>query len=210
MAVPRIRMNAWVAKILTVFGVFALLWTAWHWTVVSSVSRSYFTPRRDAAVQVAEAGDTHAASRFTYPALGLSLPVRDNPNSDPTDLSDWPLIKKQLREGLSLSYAGDSFGNANRAFLTGHSSDIVPHSYSAAFAPLYRAKIGDEFSLPYQGQPYVYRVVGVRKVKPTNRAYYAAPHSPGVRTDRQEVDLVTCWPLFTDWERLVVIGERIR
>ncbi len=108
-------------------------------------------------------------------------------------------INKALDQGV-IVYPGSSlppdFGNL---FLTGHSSvyfwDKTP--YGKVFARLNELKVGDKISVNLGGFSYVYTVSAKQIVNPDEVKMV----NPG---NSHTLTLMTCWPLGTDKQRLLI------
>jgi LPXTG-site transpeptidase (sortase) family protein len=124
-------------------------------------------------------------------------------------IQDWQSIRADLRRGISVSYGTSTYDTAARVFITGHSSDTYPHRYASVFAGLNGAKVGDRCALTRQGHTYQYEVTDKRVVDPSDAAFFTPASLVKNPGEPQEVFLVTCWPVFTTKNRLVVVGHQI-
>ncbi|MEK7151282.1 MAG: sortase [Patescibacteria group bacterium] len=70
------------------------------------------------------------------------------------------------------------------------------------FYNLNKTKIGDKFSISWNGTTYNYQVSDIKIIEPTEISIL----NP---TDSAQVTLITCTPLFSTKQRLVVIGKLI-
>ncbi len=70
------------------------------------------------------------------------------------------------------------------------------------FYSLDKVKVGDQFSIDWNGKTYNYHVSETRIVNPTEVSVLNPTNSP-------QVTLITCTPLFSTKQRLVVIGKLI-
>lgn len=96
-------------------------------------------------------------------------------------------------------------GQVGNTVLSGHSSnDIVDRGeYKFIFARLDQMAAGDTVYVNYQGKRYTYTVTKKEVVKPTevNKLVYA--------TDKPLLTLITCTPLGTALNRLLVTAEQV-
>lgn len=183
----------------------AAFWLSWNWSLVENVVKPVTLPLWP---KVQPAQQAAAGEQFSYPSLGITAPFSEHPQTSPLVIADWPKLLPTLRQGLSLSYANDDFSKANFAYLVGHSSDTIPEPYAAIFAGLGQAKVGDRFTLSRQGTLWQYQVVSREIVDPGNMsAFSEAQLRLGHDPSKPELALVTCWPVFTTRERLIVLGE---
>jgi sortase A len=113
-------------------------------------------------------------------------------------------MKEELSRGV-VHYAGTARpGESGNVGLTGHSSNYWwdKGAYNYVFTNLDKLAPGDEVTLYHAGLTYRYRMTGSRVVPP-EQAEVLAP------TPTNQLTLITCWPRFTDWKRLVVSLEQI-
>lgn len=117
-------------------------------------------------------------------------------------------IQAGLRDGVvhyNLPGANALPGQVGNTVLLGHSSNDIfdPGSSKFVFVLLERLQAGDIFYVHYQGTRYVYRVSERKVIKPTEI------NTLQLSNGKPTVTLVTCTPLGTDLNRLLVIGEQI-
>jgi LPXTG-site transpeptidase (sortase) family protein len=147
-------------------------------------------------------------SYVRIPSLGILAPMTVAAQTNPMENKDWSVIRTALTKGVALSYTTPAFAETGLAFVTGHSSDGYPHAYASVFAPLGQIKEGDTFEVKVDDIVYEYTVIKKDVFAPTDiqRFTQLAPAD----TTKQRVALVTCWPVLTTRNRLVVLGERIK
>lgn len=145
--------------------------------------------------------------RVEVPELGISTPLIHLPNIDPMSIRDWGAIGPALRKGVALTTNGKNFESSASSFLIGHSSDYVPNKYSFVFAGLNSLEIGDTIDVSIDGKTYQHRVIEKKVLSPDDNVAFAALQK-GVPNTHQ-LSLVTCWPVFTTKQRLVVVAERV-
>ncbi len=179
-----------------------LIGAIWYGTTLIAMVK----PSIVRAVPALQKKQTLDDNQFSYPAIGVSAPITVNQGISPLKQTDWGAIRPALTKGLSLSFDAATFNKANFAFLIGHSSDTYPHPYSSVFAPLGQAKIGDQFLLNVENKNYTFKITDTKIIVPTDISAFEhlASDDPAI----QRVALVTCWPVFTTRNRLVVIGDR--
>ena len=101
--------------------------------------------------------------------------------------------------------SGTAFpGEGGHIYLFAHSTDYLWNvgSYNAVFYLLYKLKKDDEINVFYNGQRYVYRVIGNRVVDPSDVGYLTR------KTNTEFLTLQTCWPPGTTLKRLLVFAVR--
>lgn len=120
-----------------------------------------------------------------------------------SDTLDEPIIQEHLKSGAVVLPLGVSFGEAGNMVITAHSTGTASFGpYRFAFAKLSELKTGDEFSISTPQATYTYRVFGEEIVWP-----HEVDKLPN--DSRSTVTLVTCWPLWTNFKRLLVHGELV-
>jgi LPXTG-site transpeptidase (sortase) family protein len=142
-----------------------------------------------------------AENSFAIPALGLNAPLVGS-LVDPTDVSDWKLLAKDLTNGVTLAEKLALPGQSGNTVILGHSSELVPHRYSAIFAGLNELKVDDSINFNYKGQIYHYAVREKKIVRPTDPLFENLK-----KTDNpNQLVLITCWPVLSTAQRLVVFA----
>ncbi len=199
------RVKELAGGLLGLLLVFGVLFGLWHWPTVVSVSKPMLISINPGFAEAIRESYSASDNFILYPSLGISVPMTETPDTSPLRVSDWGALEEALRKGVNLSYEGDSFDKTNFAYVTGHSSESRPNPYSSAFAALGQAKIGDELAMVHKGKVSKFVVVSTQVVNPQNiEAFSKQSLHPG---DTPSLALVTCWPVFTTRERLVVIAE---
>ncbi len=124
------------------------------------------------------------------------------PNVDVTNEDEY---LKVLKNGVAHA-AGTAFpGEGGHIYLFAHSTDYIWNvgSYNAVFYLLYKLEPGDEVSIFYKGQRYLYRVTGKEVVDPSQVEYLTR------KTDKEFLTLQTCWPPGTTLKRMLIFAERV-
>lgn len=125
--------------------------------------------------------------------IGIRAPVIYDANFD--------AIIERLRTGV-VRYEGTADpGQVGNVVIVGHSSDF-PWStgqYKTIFALLDKLIIGDEITLPFGQNRYIYRVTESKIVKPNNLTVLQ-------RTATPTLTLISCYPVGTALNRLVIIA----
>ena len=143
-------------------------------------------------------------NRIVLPRIGKNVPLVIVPNH-----KNWNQLEENIQEGLRggvvvhpVSTAPGNFGNF---FVTGHSSYYPwdPGRYKDVFALLEEVKIGDIVKVYWEGKEYKYRI-NVRKIVPPTAVDILNQPS-----DRSIITLMTCVPVGTNKNRLVLVGDLI-
>lgn len=113
------------------------------------------------------------------------------------------IYQEALKKGVA-HYKGTALPNSgSNMVIFGHSSSILGFGqYSKIFARLDDLEKNDEISINYNGETYKYAVESKRVVS----AKEVSVLSP---TEREQLTLITCWPVGTNQKRLIVIAKPI-
>ncbi|MDP3997839.1 MAG: sortase [bacterium] len=137
-------------------------------------------------------------SYINLPSLDQPLPLVFS------ETLDEPTIQEYLKQGAVVLPLGTTFGETGNVVVTAHSSGATNFGpYRFAFAKISELKDGDDFTVHTPQAIYTYRVYGQEIVWPTQ--VDKLPND-----DRSTVTLVTCWPLWTNFKRLLVNSELTR
>ena len=110
-------------------------------------------------------------------------------------------LQEYLKEGAVVLPLGTSFGEPGNVVITAHSSGTEAFGpYRFAFAKLGELTEGQEFKISTPTATYTYRVYKKEIVWPNQ--VDKLPND-----NRSTVTLVTCWPLWTNFKRLLVHAE---
>lgn len=96
-------------------------------------------------------------------------------------------------------------GQVGNTVLSGHSSNdfLETGDYKFVFAPLHRMSVNDTIYINYEGTRYTYTVTKIDVVKPTDVEALRYP------TDKPMLTLITCTPLGTALNRLLITAEQV-
>ena len=111
-------------------------------------------------------------------------------------------ILKTLKDGV-VHYKGTSLpGDGGNVFIVGHSSNYfwIRSDYNDVFALLDKLNKGDKIVINKNGTNYNYTVTEKKIVSPDDVSVLN-------NTNKEVLSLMTCWPVGTNINRLVVISE---
>jgi len=135
----------------------------------------------------------HAAvegeNRIIIDKIGVDMKIVEGTTEAALNLGAWH---------LGYTSTPDKGGNT---VITAHRYKYRPPS-KETFYLLDKIELGDTFQVNWEGLQYKYQVTDIKVVEPTD-IYVLNP------TSNPEVTLITCTPLFTTKQRLVVIGQEI-
>ncbi|EKD62893.1 MAG: sortase family protein [uncultured bacterium] len=122
------------------------------------------------------------------------------------DVDPWKKSEylEKLKTGVAHAKGTALPGDTGTSFLFAHSSDVPWNitSYNTAFFLLGRLKLGDEVVIYRDNEKVDYRVTETRIVSPTQASFLE-----DLSVD--QLILQTCWPVGTDYKRLLIFAERI-
>lgn len=146
-------------------------------------------------------------NRIVIPAINKNIPLV-NVSSDSLVNEDWKKLEDDIQEGLRegvVRYPGTAdpgeFGNV---FVTGHSSYYLwdPGEFKDVFALLHDLRVGDNFTIYWEGRRYDYTIYEREIVPPTQTDVLSQPTTKKIAT------LMTCTPVGTAKDRLILVAEQ--
>lgn len=137
-------------------------------------------------------------TEIQIPKINVDAPVQYEPSS-----AEWK-IQIALRDGPDHYGATALPGQAGNAVIIGHSSEVpwAPGKYKFVFTMLDKLSVGDRIYVNYKGTRYIYRVSGSKVIQPTDMSVLAPTKTP-------QLTLITCTPVGTSKNRLVVTAQQI-
>lgn len=131
-------------------------------------------------------------------AANASVIANVDPSSNKTYLA---ALKKGVAHALGTSFPGQG----GHIYMFAHSTDYFWNvsTYNAIFYLLYKLEVNDEVDLFYKGARYLYKVVDIKIIDPSQIEYLSR------QTDEEFVTLQTCWPPGTTLKRLLVFAKRV-
>lgn len=117
---------------------------------------------------------------------------------DPTNLEQYnELLKDGVAHMTGSALPGKDSGNV---FIYGHSSAKETSKYSQIFARLDELKLGDDIILHYNDIEYKYKVQNKKIIEESDLSVLN-------QQTEEQVTLMTCWPIGTDDQRLVIVAQ---
>lgn len=134
---------------------------------------------------------------LNIPKLNLSAPIIINVDGNNKDA-----YNKALEGGVAHLLGSALPGKAGNPFIFGHSSYYAwkPGDYKQVFKNLNDLETGDDIAITTNLATYNYKVVDKEIVQPDDVSVANQNYS------EKKLTLMTCWPVGSDAERLVVIG----
>jgi LPXTG-site transpeptidase (sortase) family protein len=137
--------------------------------------------------------------QLQIPSIGVTAPVvYDEPS-----YAEWK-VQIALRRGVVHYGTAALPGQAGNIVILGHSSEVAwaPGDYKFVFTMLNKTAIGDRIFLDYKGTRYIYRIKETKVIAPSDLSLIQPTKKP-------QLTLITCTPVGTDKNRLVVIAEQV-
>lgn len=121
-----------------------------------------------------------------------------------SDTLDEPRLQEYLKQGAVVLPLEKKFGEPGNVVITAHSSGSMAFGpYRFAFSKLAELNLNDEFTVNTPEARYTYKVYKKEVVWPSE--VDKLPND-----DHSTVTLVTCWPLWTNFKRLLVDGQLVK
>ena len=175
-----------------------------------ALSRDWFGAKnflKDANDIVFDVEITPYDNRIVIPRIGKNIPLVNVENQRPNEEFNWDdIFMKELEKGV-VKYPGTSDpGEIGNSFVFGHSSNFpwIEGNYNDVFALLDNLTFEDTVIVYYNQKKYTYVVRKKRIVKP---GFMRIVDETTVA--KKELTLMTCWPIGTTLNRLIVTAELI-
>lgn len=162
-------------------------------------------PAEEQAVIVIPTPATNNEYSLSIPAISASANIV--PNINPFNKEDYlPVLNENsVAQAKGTQMPGSGKGTSTYIFAHSTEQGLSMVRKNSVFYLLSELKNDSEVSINYQGKSFKYRIyeqkiVGAREVE------YLTYKDP----DKEVLILQTCWPIGTDWKRLLVFGELIQ
>jgi LPXTG-site transpeptidase (sortase) family protein len=146
-------------------------------------------------------GDAKPTYQVKIQKIGIEAPIIWSLSADEASMLE------DLKSGVTRFPETGIPGQRGNAVISGHSSNYIwaPGNYNYIFKDLNNLQNGDEVVLSAvqkNGKSFEY------KYKVTGKSVVAADDAEIFQnSDKPTITLVTCWPLRTNWKRLIVQAE---
>ena len=144
-------------------------------------------------------------NRVVIPKIWKNIPLVEIENQHvegEDDLND--IFMEELENGI-IRYPGSALPwDTGNSFIFWHSSNFpwLNGDYNDVFALLDNVTYDDEVIVYYGQQKYVYKITKKEVISPGDVEVLKSKDP-----DLSELTLMTCWPIGTTYNRLVVVGE---
>ncbi|MDD2916767.1 MAG: class E sortase [Candidatus Gracilibacteria bacterium] len=143
-------------------------------------------------------------NRIIIPKIGKNIPLVDVRLDAGFDFDHIENIFMQELEKGVVRYPGTAKpGENGNTFIFGHSSNYpwVKGEYNSVFALLDELSFGDEIIVYYNQKKFTYIIREKKVIKPGNVKILDRDEG------KKELSLMTCWPIGTTLNRLIVFAE---
>jgi LPXTG-site transpeptidase (sortase) family protein len=127
-------------------------------------------------------------------------------NVSPFDPAEYQKVLKnnEVAQTNNSDKPGSGKGKMTYVFAHSSSNELADMRSNAVFYLLGELEVNDLINIKYHGQEYKYKVYEKKVVSPKQLEYL------NYRDENREVLILqTCWPIGTDWNRLLIIAEAI-
>lgn len=173
----------------------------------TTIHEDRFSPKRlipgEAKVSI-DLDITPYDNRIIIPKIGKNIPLVDvqlNAGFDFDHIEN--IFMQELEKGV-VRYPGTAKpGETGNAFIFGHSSNYpwLKGEYNSVFALLDKLSFDDEIIVYYNQKKFTYVIREKKVVKPGNIKILERDEG------KKEISLMTCWPIGTTINRLIVFAE---
>ena len=149
---------------------------------------------------------THEKPYLMIPKLNIEVPVIFGAKNDVNSMN---IAMDNGVANFAVPGASAKPGEIGNFVISGHSAGNIyqQSNYKFIFSGLTRMSEGDLIYMDYNEVRYAYKVTGTKTVKPTDVA--ALKKIANDNDGKPMITLITCVPLGTSRERLLVFGEQI-
>lgn len=140
--------------------------------------------------------------RLIIPKINVDVPVSYDIGND--HASQMSAMRKGVAH-FAIPGASSHPGEVGNTVIAGHSSNdaFTPGDYKFIFVQLEKLAVGDTIYANYKGTRYTYTVTKMQTVKPTQIGALIYD------TSKPELTLITCTPIGTALNRLLVTAEQV-
>lgn len=145
-------------------------------------------------------------NRVIIPKIWKNIPlldVKDQVVKDSKELND--IFMKELSDGIVRYPSSAKPWEEGNSFIFGHSSNFpwMEWNYNDVFSTLDNVVFDDEIIVYYGQEKYKYKIREKTVIKPGDVSILKRDKG------KKEITLMTCWPIGTTLNRLIVIGELV-
>lgn len=183
-----------IYKIIIAIILFFVVLVAVYFMVISRRTEPVEKTPALPSVQVENSSDY----RLVIDEIGVSAPIIINVDGNNEQEYD-----ESLESGVAHLRGSALPGESGNVFIFAHSSyyEDRPGNYKQVFAKLNDLKLGDKLKIESQAEDYLYTVTDKKIVEADD------VHIADQSYNYKRLTLMTCWPIGSAEQRLVVVGE---
>ena len=142
--------------------------------------------------------------KISIPKIGAETDIQQGVSSSNKEEYLNVLKRNVVAQALGTALPGD--GEGSSMFLFAHSSEqrVIDARDNPVFYLLGKLENDDVILINYRGKIFTYRVYTKKVVKSKEIDYLNYSEK-----DKEVLILQTCWPIGTNWQRLLVFAEKI-
>jgi len=145
-------------------------------------------------------------NRIVIPKIGKNIPLLDIKQKTVDGIEELnDIFMEELENGV-IRYPGSAKPwEDGTTFVFGHSSNFpwIKWDYNQVFALLDKVVFNDEIIVYYNQKTYTYKIRKKEIIKPGHVGVLKR------NKGRSEITLMTCWPIGTTLNRMIVIGDLV-
>ncbi len=146
-------------------------------------------------------------NRIIIPRIGKNIPLVDVEMKAGAKFETMNEVFMEELKKWVVRYPGTAKPwQKGNAFIFWHSSNYpwIPSKYNNVFALLDKVQNGDKVIVYYDGKKYIYKITDRAIVKPWDVKVLRSRDK-----DKKEIALMTCWPIGTTLERIIIFGSLV-
>jgi len=146
-------------------------------------------------------------NRIIIPKISKNIPLLDIKQKSVDSTKELDDIFMKELENWVVRYPGSTTpGKKWNTFIFGHSSNYpwIKWDYNDVFAKLWKVNFWDEIIVYYWQEKYTYKIKEKKVIKPWDVKVLKRDNN------KDEITLMTCWPVGTTINRLIVIWEIVK
>ena len=149
---------------------------------------------------------TPYSNRIIIPKIGKNIPlieIKDQKVESQKALND--IFMTELEQGIVRYPSSAQPGEKGNSFIFGHSSNFpwMKGEYNDVFSNLDQIVLDDEIIVYYEQKKYTYKIREKKVISPGDVSILKR------NNNKKEITLMTCWPIGTTLNRLIVTGELV-
>ena len=196
-----------IFRIGTAVLVFAIIYLGYLYYPLGRAIFRYKTKAKIVAEpKIEEISETFVSNKFEIQVPKILARSEIIPNVSPFDRNEYLKVLEEntVAQAKSSAFPGDGLGKSIYIFAHSSQQGISVVRNNSVFYLLGELDNGDIIYINYRDKIYIYKTYMKKIVKATDINYINYSDST-----REVLILQTCWPIGTDWNRLLIFAERV-